>query len=95
MVVTAGVRGDPNGWADADKREGRGNGRTSVSHWDRAVAVGPQVVLVQSFNEWTGCPEHPGEEMSPEFSDGIEPSVELGTRYLDLLKQRAARFKAS
>ncbi|MEU3509193.1 hypothetical protein ABZ733_15045 [Streptomyces longwoodensis] len=95
MVVTAGVRGDPDGWASADKREGRNNGQTFISKWDRAVAVSPQVVLVQSFNEWTGCPEHPGEEMSPEFSNDIEPSVELGRQYLDLLKQQVARFKAS
>lgn len=95
MVVTAGVRGDPNGWASADKREGRNNGQTFVSKWDRAVAVGPQVVLVQSFNEWTGCAEHPGEEMSPEFSNDIEPSAELGTQYLDLMKQQIARFKSA
>ncbi|MDL4818461.1 hypothetical protein QP089_29720 [Actinomadura sp. OS1-43] len=95
MMVTAGVRGDPNGWASADKREGRNNGQTFVSKWDRAVAIRPQVVLVQSFNEWTGCPARPGEEMSPEFSNDIEPSVELGTQYLDLLKQQISRFKTT
>jgi hypothetical protein len=95
MVVNAAVRGDPNGWVSEDKREGRNNGQTFVSKWDRAVAVGPQVALVQSFNEWTGCTANPGEEMSPEFSNDIEPSVELGTQYLDLMKQQIARFKSS
>lgn len=95
MVVNAAVRGDPDGWVSEDKREGREGGRTFVSKWDRAVAVGPRLVLVQSFNEWTGCPEKPGEEMSPEFSNDIEPSVELGTRYLDLLGQQVARFKGA
>lgn len=95
MVVSAAVRGDPHGWISADKREGRNNGQTFIRKWDRALAVGPQVALVQSFNEWTGCLGRPGEEMTPEFSNDIEPSVELGRQYLDLLKQQIARFKAA
>lgn len=95
MVVQAGVRGDPNGWASENKREGRNDGQTFISKWDRAVAIRPQVVLVQSFNEWTGCASRPGEEMSPEFSNDIEPSVEHGTKYLDLMKQQITRFKSS
>jgi hypothetical protein len=95
MVVSAAVRGDPHGWASTNKREGRNNGQTFVNKWNRAIDIGPQIAFVQSFNEWTGCPQRPGEEMSPEYSNDIEPSVELGTRYLDLLREQVTRFKAT
>lgn len=48
--------------------------------WDQAIQDGPDWVLVNSFNQW-----HNGTE--------VEPSVEMGDRYLALTRQFAIRFK--
>ena len=50
--------------------------------WQRAIEADPHWVLVTTFNEW-----HEGSE--------IEPSAELGQKYLDLTAEFAERFKAT
>lgn len=57
------------------------NGAFYSALWTRAIQQAPDWILVNSFNQW-----HVGTE--------IEPSVELGDRYLTLTKQHAAEFKA-
>lgn len=71
-----------------DRRRGRPGG-TSVDRrdgqlyralWEQAIKDKPDWVLVNSFNQW-----HAGTE--------IEPSVEMGDKYLALTAELAARFK--
>jgi len=49
--------------------------------WSQAIADNPDWILLLSFNQW-----HNGTE--------IEPSVEMGDRYLTLTQEFAGRFKA-
>jgi hypothetical protein len=58
----------------------RGDGTLYSRLWQRAVAANPDWVLVTSFNEW-----HEGSE--------IEPSDELGRKYLALTATMARKFK--
>ena len=90
MVVVAACRpqfepGDPN-YIPA---LGRRDGATFREQWARARKIGPRFVTVVSWNEWVR-----GEQFSPEVSKDIEPSVEFGHFYLDLLQEEIARFKA-
>ena len=91
MTVSAHWRSQGN---KGDKRyipkQGRENGDTFRKQWDRAVEIGPEIVLVTTWNEWTL-----GEAESPEMSKDIEPSVEHGHFYLDLLSKMTARFKGT
>jgi hypothetical protein len=70
--------------------QGRRSGQTYADGWARARQVGPHFALGGSFNEWS----NPAEEPSAEISKDIEPSNTFGTKYLDLLKEEAAAFKA-
>ena len=85
MVVVASYRKDgtkiPAG--------GRSDGKTFLQQWARARQVGPRIVTVVSWNEWSR-----GEQPSPEVSKDIEPSKEFGQQYLDLLKRQIQLFKA-
>jgi hypothetical protein len=87
MVVTAAYPGRA-GWDGPDTR-GRRGGATFREQWARARAVGPRVVVVNSFNEWVANEEH-----DPERSNDLEPSRTWGTAYLELLTEEIARFKA-
>ena len=59
----------------------REDGAVYRAVWEQAVKDEPDWVLINSFNQW-----HAGTE--------IEPSVELGDRYLSITREGAARFKA-
>ena len=92
MVVTAAYRPDKGNSAHgvapipAGKRN---DGRTFLKEWARARKIGPAIVTVVSWNEWSK-----GEQPSPEVSKDIEPSKEFGMQYLDLLKEQISLFKA-
>lgn len=58
--------------------------------WQQALNVDPRIVLIPTFNEW-----FLSEQVSAENARDIEPSVEFGTLFMDILKQKAALFKAS
>ena len=58
----------------------RQEGRLYMTLWEQAIADGPDWVLIDSFNQW-----HSGTE--------IEPSVEMGDRYLTLTEQYSSRFR--
>jgi hypothetical protein len=60
----------------------RFDGELYRTQWEQAIAADPHWVLVTSFNEW-----HEGSE--------IEPSVEFGTKYIELTGEWAAKFKAT
>jgi hypothetical protein len=79
MTVTAAWR--PSG--------GRKDGKTFRDEWARARKVGPRFVLAGTFNEWW-ISEQPNAELSKD----IEPSTEYGTKYLNMLRDQAALFKA-
>jgi hypothetical protein len=89
MVVVAGWRpqaepGQP-GYIPAG---GRREGQTFRDQWARAREIGPKIVTVVSWNEWTTA-----EQYSHEVSKDIEPSNAFGHFYLDLMKEEIARFK--
>jgi len=91
MTVSAHWRGHgKKGDSYYIPKQGRKNGETFRKQWDRAVEIGPKIVLVTTWNEWTL-----GEAESPEMSKDIEPSVEHGNFYLDLLSEMTARFKGT
>jgi len=104
MTVLAALRGTGTltlpGWLNdgsqgiGTARRGRLGGQTFRDMWSLARQRDVPLVLVQSFNEWTGCPSNPGEEMDPEFSNDIEPMHGgHGDLYLRLFKQEARWFK--
>ncbi|MCX5646950.1 MAG: glycoside hydrolase family 99-like domain-containing protein [Phycisphaerae bacterium] len=61
---------------------GRFNSDLYRTQWEQAIAADPHWVIVTSFNEW-----HEGSE--------IEPSLQFGTKYIELTGQFAGRFKST
>jgi len=59
----------------------REHGELYRTLWKAAIRVNPDWVLITSFNEW-----HEGSE--------IEPSIELGDKYIQLTSEFIAQFKA-
>lgn len=60
----------------------RDDGSYYSGTWQAAIASKPDIVIINSFNEWVE-------------GTMIEPSVSYGTRYLDLTRELAAQFKSS
>lgn len=60
----------------------RNSGETYSTFWQWASDAGPDWILVCSFNEWIEGTE-------------IEPSVEHGTKYVEMTKEFTARFKGA
>ena len=90
MVVVASWRPQSKlGDRDFIPAAERDNGRTFRQQWARARTIGPRFAMVVSWNEWLTS-----EQPSAKVSKDLEPSMELGRRYLDLLKEQAALFKA-
>ncbi|HOS92723.1 MAG TPA: hypothetical protein PLQ54_05380 [Armatimonadota bacterium] len=83
MTIVACWRPDPG-----IPTPGRRGGETFRQEWARAREIGPRFALVVSWNEWVLS-----EQPSAEVSKDLEPSVEHGRLYLDLLTQEIARFK--
>ncbi len=91
MTVSAHWRGHgKKGDANYIPKQGRKKGETFRKQWNRAMKIGPKIVLVTTWNEWTL-----GEAESPEMSKDIEPSVEHGRFYLDLLSEMISCFKGT
>ncbi len=67
---------------------GRQNGATFKKQFQRAMNLGSGMVLLISWNEW-----HKGEHPSPEVSRDLEPSVEHGTFYYDLMREQIKKYK--
>ncbi len=67
---------------------GRQNGATFKRQFQRAMNLGAGMVLLISWNEW-----HIGEQPSPEISRDLEPSVEHGTFYYDLMREQIRKYK--
>lgn len=76
--------GDPN-YIEAGLRN---NGDTFLKMWARAMAFGPQIVLCPTWNEYSK-----GEQPTPEINKDLEPTVESGTLYYDILKEQIKLFK--
>ena len=91
MTVSAHWRSQgKKGNANYIPKQGRKNGETFRKQWERAMKIVPKIVLVTTWNEWTL-----GEAESPEMSKDIEPSVQHGRFYLDLLSEMVAKFKGT
>ena len=85
MTVVASWRGN----MPPHPPPGRSGGKTFRDSWTLARAIGPRYVLAGTWNEWRR-----GEQPTPEISKDVEPSVEQGSLYLDILRQEARLFKA-
>jgi hypothetical protein len=86
MSVVAAWRADIGAHVEGRARLG---GTTFVMEWARARAIGVNLVLVTSWNEW-----QTSEQIDAEQGKDLEPSLEFGEFYLNLLKQQIAQFKA-
>jgi hypothetical protein len=84
MVVVASYRPD-GAKIPAGPRNG---GQTFLQQWARARRVGPRIVTVVSWNEWSR-----GEQPSAQVSKDIEPSKEFGKHYLELLAEQISLFR--
>ncbi len=67
---------------------GRRDGQTFLDAWKRARKLKPEVVLAGTFNEWWKS-----EQPSATESKDVEPSVEFGTKYLDIIREQGALLK--
>jgi hypothetical protein len=67
----------------------RGNGSGFRAEWLRARQIGPRYVLSGTFNEWWVA-----EQPSAEVSKDVEPSLEFGRLYLDIISEQGRLFKA-
>lgn len=89
MVVCAATRMQaPAGEYGYIPEKGRRDGATFREQWARAREIGPHFAMVVSWNEWTK-----GEQPSLEVSKDIEPSVQLGDKYLKIMTEEIAKFK--
>ncbi len=86
MTITASWRGDRAARLPGHPRMG---GKTFLQEWSRARTKRVRLVLVVSWNEWDLS-----EQISVEQSKDLEPSLEFGTFYLDLLKSQIGGFKS-
>jgi hypothetical protein len=91
QIIQAGERGN-GGWGGPEGR-GREGGQTFKDYWSIARERDVDLAFIQSWNEWTGTEENPGEESTPEYSNDMEPSTAHGTFYLELMKEEIALFK--
>lgn len=76
---------------------GRRNGQTLREQFAAAVATGANIIMVKSFNQWTGCLADggTGENYTPELSTDMEPmSGGFGALYLQILQGLIASFKS-
>jgi hypothetical protein len=62
-----------------DTQTDRLDGRTYRTYWDEAIKANPDWIIVTSWNEWAEGTE-------------IEPSLELGDKYLQITAEYARRF---
>lgn len=68
---------------------GRLNGETFRKQFARAREIGTHFAMVVSWNEWTCL-----EQLNAEVSKDLEPSVEYGYTYLEILKEEIQKFKS-
>lgn len=66
----------------SDTQTDRLGGQTYQAYWEEALKANPDWVIITSWNEWAEGSE-------------IEPSVELGTQYLQITAEYAKRFMGS
>lgn len=94
ITISAAWVGD--NWTAESGAVGRRNGDTFREQWQMAIDLDPEIVLVQSFNEWISeeWPTKAAEEFDAEYSNDIEPSIELGYLYLNITKENAAIYKS-
>jgi hypothetical protein len=83
-----------DGTVFGNKTYPRNNGQTFRDAFDYAISQNTPVIMIQSFNEWTGCVATPGEEMDLERSNDLEPMKGgHGDLYLRILKEKAEKYK--
>ncbi len=68
---------------------GRMGGKLYRAEWQRARRIGPRFLIAGTFNEWIAS-----EQPSAEMSKDVEPSLEHGNLYLDIIRDEATRFRA-
>ncbi len=83
VTCSAATRGE-----NAENSELRSNGATLKKQVQRACELGASMILFTTWNEWTAS-----EQKNPEVSKDLEPSVEHGTFYYDLMCQQIKKFK--
>jgi hypothetical protein len=96
VTIAPAWKGENGGWADPNA-VGRKNGQTFIDQWKYAISKNPDMIVIQSFSQWSsasGSGGNDGENLNAEFSTDIEPSVELGYKYMDITREYSAIFKA-
>ncbi len=89
MTVHSAYRSQSEpGEADYIPSAGREWGMTFLRSWARAKEFGPQVVLLTTWNEYSK-----GEQPTSEINKDLEPTVQSGTFYYDIMKEQIKLFK--
>ena len=83
VTCSAATRGESEASSEL-----RSNGATLKKQVQRAYDLGAKMIIFTTWNEWTSS-----EQKNPERSRDLEPSVEYGTFYYDLMCQQIKKFK--
>ena len=83
VTCSAATRGESEASSEL-----RSNGATLKKQVQRAYDLGARMIIFTTWNEWTSS-----EQKNPERSRDLEPSVEYGTFYYDLMCQQIKKFK--
>jgi len=93
-----------NGWTDSsnwppwDPRPARGrrgiNGQSTFSvQWTKAVNYNPRIIILNEWNDFQGGNVPIADQYTPELSNDIEPTVELGCAAMSAIQLAVAKWK--
>jgi hypothetical protein len=96
-VTVAAAYPGKTGWksSEAPYAQGRENtdGRATFdAQWEKAISSDPALIFINQWNEFTGG-EDQSDEYTPELSNDIEPTVELGCVPMKLVQNAVAALK--
>jgi hypothetical protein len=103
VTVTQAYPGNV-GWTDtssqpswdprpAQGRSGIGRQSTFSMQWNKAVSYNPQIIILNQWNEFQGGNAPSDDQYTPELSNDIEPTVELGCAPMEAVQRAVVKWK--